>query len=81
MVKEVYLEQKMMRRNLQRLANLLLFFIFLKIGREAAASGNETGKIICRIGMLLNAAAHFLMAAVDISDLVKLKKENKEKNC
>lgn len=31
--------------------------------------------MICRIGMLINAASHLLMAAIDITDLVKLKRE------
>lgn len=75
MLKKVYEEQKMANKSLQRITNLILMIIFALVGREAASRGDETGKILCRIGLGLNAAAHILMITSDISDLVKLKKE------
>ena len=66
-----------MTRHMQRLTSITLCFLFMKMGREAAENGNETGRMICRIGMLLNAVAQRLMVGLDISDLVKLTKENK----
>ena len=76
MLKQVTKEQKMIRKSIQRIINLMLIIIFMMVGKETAARGDANGKLLCRIGLGLSGIIQLMLVASDIEDLVKSRKED-----
>ena len=76
MLKQVTKEQKMIRKSIQRIINLMLIIVFMMVGKETAARGDASGKLLCRIGLGLTGITQLMLVASDIEDLVKSRKED-----
>lgn len=53
MLRKIYYENREINRNIQRLANIGLIVLLAKLAKEAKASGDEQGKNLAKVGMIL----------------------------
>lgn len=75
LLSDIYYEQKATNRNLQRLSNIVLIEILARLSNVAKEKEDETGKILCKVGLVLAVLAEGLMLVSEVFD-IKAKKIN-----
>lgn len=77
LLNDIYYEQKATNRHLQRLSNIALIGILAKISKAAKDNGDEAGKRLCKVGLVLIVIAEGLTLVSDILDY-KAKRNREE---
>jgi len=68
LLNEIYYEQKATNRNLQRLSNITLIGILARLSKVAKDKGDEKGKRLCKVGLVLAIITEGLILMLDILD-------------
>lgn len=75
LLREIHRDNKVINRNLQRLANIGLIGLLWKSAEEAKKTGNSVGKMLAKMGLLLVAVSEAILLVSDLSDYRKEKIE------
>lgn len=68
LLSDIYYEQKATNRHLQRLSNIVLIGILARLSNVAKEKEDETGKILCKAGLVLAVLAEGLMLVSEALD-------------
>ena len=81
MLRKIYYENKVINRNIQRVANIGLIGLLAKSAKEAKASDDEQGKNLAKAGLILVVISEVLIMVSDFLDHRKMKIEEKIEKC
>lgn len=72
LLREIHRDNKVINRNLQRLANIGLIGLLRKCAQEAKKSDDSAGKMLAKAGLLLVVVSEAILL---VSDLIDYRKE------
>ncbi len=73
MVKKLYIEQRRVNRNLQRMTSLLLMQTMVGIRKHAEEQNDKRAARLSQLGLLLIAFVQGMLLTMDILDLIEMK--------
>lgn len=78
LLREIYNKNKAIDRNIQRVLNVGLIWLFGKTGHEAKEKNDKLGKWLSKIGLVLIALSEILLIVADVVDYRKSNLESEK---
>lgn len=78
LLRKIYYENRMINRNIQRLANIGLIGLFSKVAKDAIAEDDKEGKTLVIAGIILITLSEIVLTIGGLMDYKKSKIEEEE---
>lgn len=78
LLRKIYYENRMINRNIQRLANIGLIGLFSKVAKDAIAEDDKEGKSLVIVGIILITLSEIVLTIGGLMDYKNSKIEEEE---